>query len=194
MKYTFFLFFLSFSLFYSCKPAECNKPCENGGTCVEGQCECPEGFTGLYCDVELEPCQQVQYKCENGTCDNSTFPPTCICDDGWEGAKCEKAWTDKFLGTWQISSTCRNGNFVIKEGSKGSTLIFEGMHYDACSPSAKIVGQLLSSTVFEIKPQPMCFGTITGSGGMNSDKTQIYLDYQIVENTDTLRCSAVWMK
>ncbi|MCB0567933.1 MAG: hypothetical protein H6573_32215 [Lewinellaceae bacterium] len=29
--------------------------CENGGTCDEGRCDCPEGFTGAYCETELLP-------------------------------------------------------------------------------------------------------------------------------------------
>jgi hypothetical protein len=29
--------------------------CENGGYCDEGDCDCPEGYTGVYCETALIP-------------------------------------------------------------------------------------------------------------------------------------------
>nr|XP_054760704.1 neurogenic locus notch homolog protein 2-like [Lytechinus pictus] len=33
---------------------ECNPPCENGGTCNDGACQCPEGFNGPTCSRQAE--------------------------------------------------------------------------------------------------------------------------------------------
>lgn len=49
-----------------------HKPCKNGGLCTNtGQglytCECPPGFTGRNCDVEMDSCSHQP--CLNaGTC------------------------------------------------------------------------------------------------------------------------------
>ena len=31
--------------------AECVPACANGGTCLEGQCLCPDEFTGASCEI-----------------------------------------------------------------------------------------------------------------------------------------------
>lgn len=38
-------------LFASCKRNNCESQyCDNGGTCVNGACSCPQGYSGLHCD------------------------------------------------------------------------------------------------------------------------------------------------
>src|SRR5687767_4008987 len=40
----------------SCAKDFCdNSICLNGGTCIEGSCDCPEGFTGQFCDEQNTP-------------------------------------------------------------------------------------------------------------------------------------------
>jgi hypothetical protein len=30
---------------------DCEQPCQNGGVCIDGTCDCPEGFSGPYCET-----------------------------------------------------------------------------------------------------------------------------------------------
>lgn len=56
--------------------------CMNGGTCDNGTCDCPDGYSGTLCEV-YDSCFTVT--CLNGgTCDNGT----CDCPDGYGGADC----------------------------------------------------------------------------------------------------------
>ncbi len=45
---------------------DCPGVCENGGVCNEdtGHCDCPEGYTGVLCQFEVNPCYMVD--CLNG--------------------------------------------------------------------------------------------------------------------------------
>ncbi|CAH2100473.1 unnamed protein product [Euphydryas editha] len=48
-------------------------------------CECPEGFSGVHCEVafcEVEPCV-------HGRCDVDAIPPVCACAPGWSGRACD---------------------------------------------------------------------------------------------------------
>ncbi len=62
---------------------ECIYPCQNGGSCVDGSCNCLDGFTGQYCDTPVVECV---VPCENnGQCVDGV----CMCADGFDGNLCE---------------------------------------------------------------------------------------------------------
>ncbi|MFN0204594.1 MAG: calcium-binding EGF-like domain-containing protein [Bacteroidia bacterium] len=56
MKKSLFALYVGASIFVfsSCNTNSCNKvDCQNGGTCVEGSCQCPEGFSGASCEHQI---------------------------------------------------------------------------------------------------------------------------------------------
>ena len=82
------------NLFSFFKASCSNKPCLNGGTCVMGlnnstTCFCPNGFSGVNCEL---PTTCNTLFCQNGgTCvtDSSTNTPRCKCNANFYGKRCE---------------------------------------------------------------------------------------------------------
>ncbi len=100
MKKFVFLFFFAGALgmftFNSCTDPCGDVVCNNGGICDEGRCDCPEGFSGTNCEINL--CAD----CVNGNCTTGD----CVCNPGYEGDNCDVLSRDKFLGTWQGIFDC----------------------------------------------------------------------------------------
>ncbi|KAG8287076.1 Protein jagged-2 [Homalodisca vitripennis] len=69
-----------------------HEPCQNGGTCKntapdQYKCGCPEGFSGLNCEVVDNPC--VTGPCANGgVCKETGSTFYCACASGWAGPTC----------------------------------------------------------------------------------------------------------
>jgi len=59
--------------------------CQNGGSCVNGLCQCRQGYSGSKCEsanlCSTKPCQN------DGTC--YTIPYRCDCLPGYEGDNCQ---------------------------------------------------------------------------------------------------------
>ena len=58
----------------------CRETCLNGGYCFVGNCICPTGLGGDYCEECSPPCQN------GGTC---FLNGTCECDEMYYGSRCE---------------------------------------------------------------------------------------------------------
>ncbi len=118
------LFFLALllGLFIGCKSDD---PCEDvecgPGDCVGGICDCPDGFSGVHCEIEL--CFGLE--CINGDCDPQTEDCNCnpnyygeSCDilcvngefangdcnclEGYEGITCETEIRNRYVGYWDV--------------------------------------------------------------------------------------------
>lgn len=125
------LLYLFMAVGLSLAVSSCNKckdvSCENDGECVDGECDCPTGFSGDECEVE-DKCVTNNVTCENdgecvdGECDCTAFfygetcsdyclngtynNGTCDCDAGFEGESCETYSRDKYKGTYTYTTTC----------------------------------------------------------------------------------------
>lgn len=67
-------------------------PCQNGGVChydgATASCECPSGFTGQFCEQNINDCPANA--CENGgTCVDGVNSYSCACPAGTAGEHCE---------------------------------------------------------------------------------------------------------
>lgn len=117
-----FLIFLTVALstaaitFHGCSEDPCvDVNCLNGGACNDGNCICPDGFGGEFCQTE-EPCDFVT--CENGgTCNDGT----CDCAEGYRGTNCQDEIRAPFLGTFRGTrnhTSCSGPFFVSITGDE----------------------------------------------------------------------------
>ncbi len=186
-------------LLVACRPDACERlNCQNGGTCIDEACACPDGFTGLECELALDPC--LQLTCKNGTCQtNAQGEAACLCDDGFEGTNCADAWTAKFLGNYLATETCNGGglqfNMEVSNGLKFKQIALGNFNNKRdANNSAKVVANLVSSRAFEIPGQWMHFGFVSGIGSLNEEHTQLTLTFDIIQAGDTLSCSSLLVK
>jgi hypothetical protein len=74
-------------------PIDCNKCsslhyCMNGGTCTTDECICPSGYSGKYCEmqIDVDECTQNIHTCsENAICLNTINSYVCECNSGFVG-------------------------------------------------------------------------------------------------------------
>jgi len=67
-------------------------PCQNGGTCSDdggaASCECPDGFTGNHCEIDVDLC--ADEPCANGgICSEVGQGISCECVGGFLGETCQ---------------------------------------------------------------------------------------------------------
>ncbi len=103
-------------LINSCKKDPCkDKVCQNGGTCNDGDCSCPGGYSGTNC--------QIHDLCYGKTCLNGggCVDGTCICPTGYTGVNCQTAvQTDPCQGiTCLNGGTCISGTCLCPDGFTG---------------------------------------------------------------------------
>lgn len=94
------------SLLTSCGPDPCESTECGPGDCIKGVCDCPDGFSGIHC--EIEDCFGVE--CINGNCDPQS--KTCDCDPDYYGESCD---------TLCVNGEFTNGDCHCAEGYEGNT-------------------------------------------------------------------------
>ena len=95
--------------------------CVNDGTCVNGVCSCPEGFSGENCEININDC--TESSCQNGgTCIDGVNMFTCQCVNGYTGDNCE---TDPNPCEYPVHvecgqhGDCFNGKCACNDGYTG---------------------------------------------------------------------------
>jgi len=79
----------------ACQSVSCegtNKVCKHGGICLiqnhDSSCYCPAGFTGKFCEVDINECDSNP--CYNdGTCIDQPQGYICKCQPGYTGLQCQ---------------------------------------------------------------------------------------------------------
>ncbi|XP_035913501.1 hemicentin-2 [Anopheles stephensi] len=65
-----------------CFKPVCQTPCRNGGQCTApDRCTCPTGFTGKYCEMDVNECKE--HKPCDQTCYNTEGSYYCTCREGF---------------------------------------------------------------------------------------------------------------
>lgn len=134
MKLLFQLFIASFLLVGLTNCDKCKDvSCDNGGTCIDGKCQCPLGFSGSSCEFE-DKCLSNNVVCENdgvcedGVCDcakhykgescatycvNGRYvksSETCQCYPGWDSDGCTREMRLNWIAEYDLSSDCTQGS------------------------------------------------------------------------------------
>ena len=195
-KYLIFSFLFVFLV--SCQKDPCeNISCQNGGTCVDGDCDCPAGFIGPDCGIELNPCNQKA--CDDQGTENCVVGTNgearCECKFGYEGELCKTVWENKFVGTYIASEDCSGNilNYVLEvdPGPDPQQITFINFNNQANDTvTAKVVANLVNANVFEIYVQYMPFGRVSGAGSIDSEG-RINWSFEIIQPDDTLNCSGL---
>lgn len=182
-----------------CKRNECEGiSCQNGGTCSSGNCNCPTGYTGRFCELTLDACQRKGCNSANtDTClSEGNTEARCICKTGFEGKICDSTWAQKFFGSYTASESCNGilGSYAVqvKAGTKYATTIEITNFHNATTPtqSSRLIVNVVGRNDLQIDSQPMPYGFVSGYG-FRSDNGNISLDYTLVDliTKDTTRCN-----
>lgn len=179
---------------YGCEKDACETlNCQNGAECIDGACICPEGIIGKECELIIDPC--IALECDHGTCVAlSQTEAFCQCENGYEGDRCEKPWSDKFVSLYGIVEVC-DGNGLgfpmnVTAGPRFNQLTLSNFR----NLNEKVVADLLNSRVMNIYSQPMSFGFVSGSGIITQDERTVTLNFTVINGADTLACSAILTK
>lgn len=135
------------SLMTSCQDPCNDVECLNGGTCIEGDCECAEGFTGPNCGTLIDPCADVE--CFNGgTC----MDGNCECAEGYTGTNCENVDLAKV-------------QFLLDAGKSPKTL------FDAGVPLDSLYGKTYAGgLIFFVNTEPANYPDFEGEGLVCTDR------------------------
>ena len=187
----------------ACQEDPCaDRDCQNGGICIDGRCDCPEGFVGVNCELATDPC--LNKNCDpdrSASCQsNANGEARCICEDGFEGELCQAQWTDKYPAQYEVEEIC-NGKTdlffsTVDPGPRFKQITLANFHNAQNSTSgARVVANLLQANVFDLYEQFMPFGVVTGAGSYDPDSRELRLNYQIIETDgDTLTCVATYRR
>lgn len=183
----------------ACKPDACDKVlCKNNGICDNGFCDCPEGFTGVNCEIKINPCFTLGCDTLNSVCDTTTTPASCICNEGWEGSLCNETWAKKYFGTFNASEICNGTSNTysaeVITGTKFNSMVIKNFRNEqSAGLTAKVLCELLTPYNFRIPGQYMSFGYVEGGGELSPDKKFIEINYKLISisTTDTTHCTLV---
>ncbi|HEY9176404.1 MAG TPA: calcium-binding EGF-like domain-containing protein, partial [Flavipsychrobacter sp.] len=162
----------------ACKPDNCkNITCLNGGSCSDGKCACPDGYTGSICETKLS-CEGVV--CLNdGVCKSGK----CACTGGYWGDSCQYEYRARFYKTYRGDGTNDTGHTYTgyharfsKDGDDKSSMLLETWE-DKSENTLRFKIQLESTGHYELLPGTAVDSLwyYSGSGILSDDKASLVL-------------------
>lgn len=133
--------------------------CLNGGKCLDAEssyeCNCTAGYTGEFCDVNIDECMNNKCK-NNSTCIDGIANFTCVCQNGYEGWLCDEEIDEC------RSNPCRNG----------ATCIDKLAYYECICADGYVGHQCEAPRLFTCEDNPCrngatCIDTINSKTGNN---------------------------
>ena len=184
---------LALSVSLLCLVFACSDPCDDldcgTGICNDGTCDCPDGFSGVNCEIE-DLCFDAM--CNNGSCNSDTG--ACECNEGYEGTNCESLVIAKFVGTWVSTDFNCDGDlepvtFIFEQGATITDLRFYDLEDDDIVFNVNYDGNNLT-----IPEQEADDVTVSGSGDL-TDPTMMSLNFLVVDDIgDQYNCSGTFTK
>lgn len=188
MKISSFLTFatlLGLLWFAGCKNPCKDVNCQNGGQCVDGNCQCADGFYGTQCEKQGVACAGT-YCLNGGTCVNNS----CNCPPCYAGASCELNNPDHYIGFFTSQELCDGGNYTYQVAIQSTTWDgYDVVIYNLAGISA-FAGIQMDGCSFSIPLQPYGTGNISGSGAITDDGHSINMSYNISFSAGTEGCVA----
>ena len=181
----------------SCDTDPCaDVTCENNGVCLDGDCVCEDGFGGTDCATDY--CAELTCDATGGVATAVTGGCDCVCNEGYEGEDCATLSRDKFLGSYDVTSTCTSGQWVstIEASQTGvSIVILDEFSHLVCNQGAININATVSGNTLTINEED-CGVTFTGTGTIDGTTLTINLsatyDDGGAPTTDT--CVETWVK
>jgi hypothetical protein len=161
---------LSIAILSGCK----NDPCEgieclNEGNCLNGECYCPDGYSGVNCEI-FNPCHNVTCQ-NNGTCADGK----CNCPEGYVGDLCEEESRAKFYGTYSMEGIADCGGST--EPFSFISIVGVGNEFSIITVSmdSSPLEAELDGNTFIIKPQLVNGTNYSGSGTFDGNTLSVVI-------------------
>jgi hypothetical protein len=212
---SFFTFLITLLVFTTVTYVACNKDackgviCYNGGACLDGQCMCPDGYTGKNCETKKDLCTGIVCQnggvCKNGVCEcpdgyEGTFceiesdpcmnivclnggtctDGKCDCSKGYEGKSCETPSKEKFLGVWTVFENGTVTNSTQYSALiKSSTVAYNLRIDNFYNKLSSPIDVSINKDSILIPPQLVGDYEMKGWGIINTAQTEIKFFYSI---------------
>ena len=114
-------------VFHSCKKDPClGVTCRNGGYCANGTCNCPTGYSGSDCGVEVTPASVTITKMVL-----EKFPATDVNGAGWDPSSAADIFMTITAGTTSTTTNFKTNYFADANANLSYT--FDNVNYTISS-------------------------------------------------------------